>query len=116
MPITGTPIGLPGPPHIPLGGPAGLQKHVMRNWTHMHIPGPTETMHINVRQQPGFSYPKPVNHVHIKEQMLHASLPFEQPHWDMYERIPGGAPYGNFAPGACPTGYCPPETYSPPPQ
>ena len=25
MPITGTPIGLPGPPHIPLGVPAGLQ-------------------------------------------------------------------------------------------
>jgi hypothetical protein len=24
MPITGTPIGLPGPPHIPLGVPAGL--------------------------------------------------------------------------------------------
>ncbi|MEL7337133.1 MAG: hypothetical protein AAFN70_13125, partial [Planctomycetota bacterium] len=27
MPITGTPIGLPGPPHIPLGAPAGLKKH-----------------------------------------------------------------------------------------
>ena len=43
MPITGTPIGLPGPPHLPLGSPAGLQKHVMRNHTPMHIPGPTET-------------------------------------------------------------------------
>ena len=27
MPITGTPIGLPGPPHIPLGHQAGLMKH-----------------------------------------------------------------------------------------
>jgi hypothetical protein len=105
MPYTGTPIGLPGPPHIPLGGPAGLQKHVVRNWTHMHIPGPTETMKINVRQQPGYSYPKPANRIHIKEQTIHPSLPFEQPHWDMHERIPGGAPYGQFAPAA---GYCPP--------
>ena len=42
MPYVGTPIGLPGPPHIPLGGPAGLQKHVMKNHTHMHIPDPAE--------------------------------------------------------------------------
>ena len=36
MPITGTPIGLPGPPHVPLGAPAGLQKHVMKNRTRVH--------------------------------------------------------------------------------
>jgi hypothetical protein len=106
MPYTGTPIGLPGPPHIPLGGPAGLQRHVMKNHTHMHIPGPTESMKINVRQQPGYSYPKPANRIHIKEQTIHPSLPFEQPHWDMHERIPGGAPNGQFAPA--PAGYCPP--------
>src|SRR5262249_588571 len=35
MPITGTPIGLPGPPHVPLGVPAGLQKHVIANHTKM---------------------------------------------------------------------------------
>ena len=40
MPMSGTPIGLPGPPHIPLGHPAGLKKHVIRNHTHMHIPQP----------------------------------------------------------------------------
>jgi hypothetical protein len=108
MPYVGTPIGLPGPPHIPLGGPAGLQQHVMRNWTHMHIPGPTEHMKINVRHQPGYSYPKPANRVHIKEQTIHPALPFEQPHWDMHERIPGGAPYGQFAPGSAPAAYCPP--------
>ncbi len=58
MPISGTPIGLPGPPHIPLGVPAGLQKHVVKNDTHMHMPGPDRTMKIHVKQEPGFSYPK----------------------------------------------------------
>jgi hypothetical protein len=98
MPYTGTPIGLPGPPHIPLGGPAGLQKHVMKNHTHMHIPGPTETFKIHVRQQPGQSYPKPANRVHIREQMIHPSLPFEQPHWDMHERVGGGATGAEYCP------------------
>src|SRR5690606_37188542 len=46
MPITGTPIGLPGPPHVPLGVPAGLQKHVMHNWTATHLPKPTEQLKI----------------------------------------------------------------------
>ena len=32
--------------------------------------------------------------MYIKEDMIHPALPFEQPHWDMHERIPGGAPYG----------------------
>ena len=31
MPHVGTPIGLPGPPHIPLGHEAGLTRHTMRN-------------------------------------------------------------------------------------
>ena len=112
MPYTGTPIGLPGPPHIPLGGPAGLNKHVMKNHTHMHIPDPTEKMKIHVRQQPGFSYPHPASRIWIKEQTIHPSLPFEQPHWDMHERIPGG--HGNFPPGhhgaggAAGAEYCPP--------
>ena len=68
MPITGTPIGLPGPPHIPLGSPAGLQKHVMRDWSQHHIPGPTEKVKINMRQHPGYSYPKPANRAYIVEK------------------------------------------------
>ena len=100
MTYVGTPIGLPGPPHIPFGGPAGLNKHVMTNHTHMHIPGPVEKFKIHVRQQPGQSYPKPVNRMYIKEQMIHPSLPFEQPHWDMHERV-NGAAHG--------AEYCPPE-------
>lgn len=31
MPVDGTPLGLPGPPHIPLGRPAGLRSHTIRN-------------------------------------------------------------------------------------
>jgi hypothetical protein len=108
MTFTGTPIGLPGPPHIPHGSPAGLQRHVMKNHTHMHIPQPTENFKIHVRQQPGFSYPKPVNRVHIREQNIHPSLPFEQPHWDMHERIPGGTPYPQGH-GHGQAGYCPPD-------
>ncbi|WP_425618406.1 hypothetical protein NA78x_002111 [Anatilimnocola sp. NA78] len=106
MTTSGTPIGLPGPPHIPLGGPAGLQSHVMKNHTHYNIPGPTEHFKVHVRQQPGFSYPKPVNKVHIREQNIHAGYKFGQPHYDKHERIPGGGPAsgGYNAAGE----YCPP--------
>ena len=93
MPYVGTPIGLPGPPHIPLGGPAGLQTHTMHNHTRMWIPDPTERVKLHVRQQPGLSYPTPPNRAWIHEQTIHPSLPFEQPHWDMHEQIPGGHPY-----------------------
>jgi hypothetical protein len=78
MPFTGTPIGLPGPPHIPLGAPAGLQKHVMKNHTRMHIPGPTERFRMHVREMPGYSYPRPPSHVRIREQHIHPALPFGQ--------------------------------------
>lgn len=87
MPMVGTPIGLPGPPHIPFGHPAGLQKHVMRNHTINHIPGPTERMTIDVRQSPGFSYPRPPSHAHIREQYLSPSLPYRQPATDHVEVV-----------------------------
>jgi hypothetical protein len=69
MPITGTPIGLPGPPHVPLGGPAGLQQHVVRNHTYQHIPNPTRKVRIDVKQKPGFTYPKPPSHAWIRESV-----------------------------------------------
>jgi hypothetical protein len=75
MPISGTPIGLAGPPHIPLGHPAGLQKHVIRNHTPMHIPRPVETVRTDVRLQPGYSYPNPVSRVKITEQNIHPGVP-----------------------------------------
>ncbi len=79
MPISGTPIGLPGPPHMPLGDPAGLQKHVMKNHTKMHIPGPNRTVKIHVKQEPGFSYPKPANRVWINERSHLPPTLFQQP-------------------------------------
>ena len=57
MPISGTPIGLPGPPHVPLGIPPGLQKHSIANYTAVRIPSPTRQVKINVKQVPGMSYP-----------------------------------------------------------
>lgn len=76
MTTSGTPIGLPGPPHIPLGGPAGLQQHVMKNHTAMHIPNPQSRFTVHVRQVPGYSYPMPPNRVRIREQSFHPTLPY----------------------------------------
>lgn len=67
MPMTGTPIGLPGPPHIPLGGPAGLQRHVIANHTHQYIPKPSHKVNIHVKQSPGISYPPPRTHAYIHQ-------------------------------------------------
>jgi hypothetical protein len=67
MPITGTPIGLPGPPHVPLGTPAGLQKHVIKNRTRVVIPPPVTKMEMSVKERPGHNYPRPVDHVEVDE-------------------------------------------------
>lgn len=82
MPHVGTPIGLPGPPHVPLGVPAGLQRHTMRNHTSMHIPGPTPNINVHVRQDPGLSYPRPADTVHIREQTLRPGHRNQQPPHD----------------------------------
>jgi hypothetical protein len=87
MPYVGTPIGLPGPPHIPLGVPAGLQKHVVKNHTHYHIPGPVEKVKIDVKQTPGLSYPKPVDHVHIHERSYVPPIVFHQPFADHHHNV-----------------------------
>jgi hypothetical protein len=79
MPMCGTPIGLPGPPHVPLGVPAGLQRHSITNHTYTHIPEPTRHVSVDVRQDPGFCYPQPANHVYIAEQQIPPHLRFRQP-------------------------------------
>lgn len=79
MPITGTPIGLAGPPHIPLGIPAGLKKHVMKNHTPLHLPRPVHKMKIDVGQKPGYSYPNPVSRVKIQEQNINPGVPAGRP-------------------------------------
>jgi len=68
MPISGTPIGLAGPPHVPLGNPAGLWRHEMVNHTFMKIPGPTHDVRIDVKQKPGFVYPEPANHERVVDR------------------------------------------------
>ncbi len=87
MPNCGTPIGLPGPPHVPLGVPAGLQKHVIKNHTHMRIPGPTQKVKIDVRQIPGFSYPKPAKHARIIEHTRPGLMLNHQPFGNRHEVI-----------------------------
>jgi hypothetical protein len=95
MPITGTPIALPGPPHIPLGGPAGLQSHTMYNHTHRYIPGPTEALKMHLKQKPGMAYPAPADRVFIKEQVIHPSHHNRQPASNMnYGHLPPQAATG----------------------
>lgn len=67
MPITGTPIGLPGPPHLPYGRPAGLQSHTIRNLSKNKIPEPTEDLLLDVKHNPGYRYPEPVRHIQYTE-------------------------------------------------
>jgi hypothetical protein len=68
MPITGTPIGLAGPTHLPYGGPAGMESHTVRNRTKMDLPKPTKHMLIDVAHEPGLSMPPAVGYVSIKEK------------------------------------------------
>jgi len=67
MPYVGTPIGLAGPPHIPLGRPAGLKSHTMRNLTDVDLGEPVDHMLIDVKHEPGLSLPHPVKHVQYTE-------------------------------------------------
>lgn len=79
-PVTSTPIGLPGPPHLPYGGPAGLRSHTVRNKTKMHIPGPTRDLLIDVKHDPGINLPDPVNYVQYEEKHYGAGTPQRQHH------------------------------------
>jgi len=98
MPMCGTPIGLPGPPHVPFGIPAGLRKHVIKNHTSMHIPEPTRSVKIDVRQDPGFSYPKPASHAWIVEQPDAPCGSFRMPWSERREVIQSECDYSG-----CPT-------------
>ena len=98
MTMSGTPIGLPGPPHIPLGVPAGLQKHVVKNWTRHHIPAPTSKVQLNVKQNPGISYPQPANRAWITEDTIHPSVRFSNQH---FGPAPTGQIHYNCGPNGC---------------
>jgi hypothetical protein len=75
QPITGTPIGLAGPPHLPYGGPAGLRSHTVRNRTKQEIPPPVDHFLLDVKHKPGIRLPEPVKHVEYTEK----HPVFEQP-------------------------------------
>jgi hypothetical protein len=93
MPMSGTPIGLPGPPHIPLGIPAGLQRHSITNHTRVHMPPPVQHMRVNVEQKPGYSYPRPPSRVRIVEEASRdGQHSFKQPFRDMVEWMLPGDP------------------------
>ncbi|MGQ0635599.1 MAG: hypothetical protein ACT4QC_13375 [Planctomycetaceae bacterium] len=68
MPITGTPIGMAGPPHLPFGGPAGLKSHTVRNRSKQHIPEPVDHFVIDVKQKPGVRLPDPVRYIEYEEK------------------------------------------------
>ncbi len=102
MPYVGTPIGLPGPPHLPLGVPAGLQRHSITNHTKHRIPGPTKKLEVHVRQVPGFSYPQPPTRTFIEEQVV---APGAVPLLRGRVGVPG-------VPGASAPGYTAPPTTS----
>ena len=112
MPITGTPIGLPGPAHIPLGIPAGLQKHTITNHTKMHIPPPTRELKLHVQQNPGLSYPKPAHRAYIAENHDVPNIMLKQPKEDRKRWVNNGGPDPDAlnAGVACPPGApCPPS-------
>ena len=101
IPITGTPLGLPGPPHIPLGGPAGLKSHTIHNHTARQIPAPSHKLNIHVRQNPGLSYPRPVDRVLIDENTIRPPHFNAQPPADMvHGQLPAGCD------GSCGGGRC----------
>jgi hypothetical protein len=102
MTSSGTPIGLVGPPHLPLGSPAGLRRHTMNNNTHMSLPKPTHHVTIDVKQQPGFHYPQPANHVSIREQTIEPTPFYSQPLSDRYQNIPSGPFPSGHSCNTCP--------------
>jgi hypothetical protein len=89
MPMSGTPIGLPGPPHVPLGIPAGLQQHKIVNHTKVYLPEPQQHVRVDVKQRPGMSYPQPANHVRIVERTQHGGPEYHQPRSVAHQRIGG---------------------------
>ncbi|MFM8496343.1 MAG: hypothetical protein ACKOEM_12580 [Planctomycetia bacterium] len=102
MPITGTPIGLPGPAHIPLGIPAGLQKHTITNHTKTHIPPPSRQLGLHVQQSPGLSYPKPARHAYVHERSDVPHLKLRQPPEDRKRFVDNGGLDPDAAAGLCP--------------
>jgi len=114
MPYVGTPIGLPGPAHVPLGVPAGLRRHSITNHTKMHIPPPSRSVGLHVQQYPGLSYPKPARHAYVAERHDVPHIKLLQPPEDRTRFVGNGGPDPDaLGPGRIVGGLggepCPPE-------
>jgi hypothetical protein len=112
MPYVGTPIGLPGPAHVPLGVPAGLQRHSITNHTKVHLPPPSRSLGLHVQQAPGLSYPKPARHAYVSERQDVPHVKLHQPPEDRRRLIGNGGPDPDaLGPGLMIGGGmpCPPE-------
>lgn len=68
LPYTGTPIGLPGPAHLPLGGNATLRSHTVINNSKNEIPDGVKDFSVVVKHEPGFRLPPPVSSVEYTEK------------------------------------------------
>lgn len=88
MVSSGTPIGLPGPPHIPFGNAPRLQEYHMTNRTHHHYPRNGQRFHVTMRERPGYSYPRPPSHMSIRTQHIQPSLPYRQSIGNQTQVIP----------------------------
>ncbi len=100
MPITATPIGLPGPPHLPYGGPAGLRSHTVINRTKMDLGEPVDHLVLDVEHKPGIKLPHPTKYIKYTEtHPIYHENEVAYPNW----AIPGA---GGSAP-AMPEGSMP---------
>lgn len=116
MPITGTPIGLPGPPHLPYGRPAGLKSHTIRNLSKNKIPDPTDHLLLDVKHNPGYRYPEPVHHVQYTETHPvlapgEAAVPVSGGGAGAFGAAGGAFDSNGGAFGAAGGAYCPPGTF-----
>jgi hypothetical protein len=93
MPITSTPIGLPGPPHLPYGGPAGLKSHTVRNHTEVDVGKPVDHFLLDVKHEPGIRLPHPVKHVQYSEKHpVYKPGEASYPAWAQQGGLPPQAP------------------------
>jgi hypothetical protein len=105
MPMCGTPIGLAGPPHVPLGVPAGLKNHSITNHTCTCFPDPVRNFRMDVMQVPGQCYPAPVAHVKVCEHNQAGCETFHgcfQREYGSAAGVPAGQPCTEACPTACP--------------
>ena len=99
MPMCGTPIGLPGPPSVPLGVPAGLKEHVIKNHTHVCIAETDrECVKVDVKQVPGIQLSETGDHVRIVERTTAGVGTYHQPLSDRRECVRPDCASGNECP------------------